>query len=47
MERNAAANVKNVPSLAGRWSVNPLSIDGDRQNAADGIVGKFSLFCQD
>ena len=47
MENNAAANVKKVPSLAGRWSVNPPSIDRDWQNAANGIVGKSSLFYQD
>lgn len=47
MRKNAAANVKKIPSLAERWSINPLSIDGDWQNAAYGIAGKSSFFCQD
>jgi hypothetical protein len=47
MDKNAAANVKKVPSLAGRWSINPMAIDEDWQNAAAGIAGKSSFFCQD
>lgn len=43
----AATNVKKVPSLAARWSINPMAVDGNLQNHADGIAGRSSLFCQD
>jgi hypothetical protein len=46
-EKNVMANVKKVPALAERWSINPSDIDGDLQKHADGIAGKSSLFCQD
>ena len=47
MEENVAANVKKVPSLAARWSIDPMAMDGNLQTHADGIAGKSSLFCQD
>lgn len=46
-EENAAVNVKKVPSLAARWSIDPLAIDANLQNPADGVAGKSSFFYQD
>jgi len=47
LEENTVANVKKIPSLAARWSIDPMTIDGNLENPADGIAGKSSLFCQD
>lgn len=44
---HAAANVKKVPSLAMRWSVDPLAVDEHLPNHADGVAGQSSLFCRD
>jgi len=47
MEKNAAANVEKVLSLAARWSMNPLAVGENWQGPADGIAGKSSHSCQD
>jgi hypothetical protein len=47
MKESAAANVKKVPSLAARWSLNPAAVAGDLQNPADGVAGKSSRLYQD
>jgi hypothetical protein len=46
-EASAAANVEKVPSLAGRWSFNPVTVAEHLQNPGYGVVGKVSRFCQD
>lgn len=46
-ENGAAANAGKVPFLAARWSMNPLAVGENWQDAADGIAGKSSRFWQD
>lgn len=44
---DAATNVGKVPSLATRWSIDPMAIDRNLQSPADGIAGKSSFLYQD
>ena len=47
MEAGAAANVKKVPALAARWSLDPAAVDGNWQVPVSGIVGKSLRDCRD